>query len=48
VDINIFSGRISRYIERELVGRNESWKVEFESARNFLVELKKEFEERDN
>ena len=48
MDINIFSGRISRYIERKLVGRNESWKVEFESARNFLVELKKEFEERDN
>ena len=48
MDINIFSGRISIYIERELVGRNESWKVEFESARNFLVELKKEFKEEDN
>ena len=48
MDINIFSGRISIYIERELVGRNESWKVEFESARNFLVKLKKEFKEEDN
>ena len=48
MDINIFSKNISIYIKRELVGRNENWKVEFELAKNFLVELKKEFEEGDN
>ena len=43
MDFVIYAGRINRYIEREHIRELEGRLLEYETVREFLADIKKEF-----